>query len=331
MKIAIIIASAILLALSTYKLSMDTKTTPAEVIEAFKKWSVEHEKKYSTPGEFVYRLSIFYKNYVKVKNQNMQNASWQAGLNRFTDMTQEEVIAKYTGYRASTRPRQYQAKRRVAPQNLGQVPNLAVDWRDQGAVNPVKDQGQCGSCWAFSTTAALEGEWKIHKGTLYSLSEQQLVDCSQKYGNYGCNGGLMDNAFKYIKDQGITTESVYPYAGVDQKCKYQTSQAVAHDGGFVDVPHDDPSLVDAARQGIVSIGVDASGDFFTYSRGVYDGNCGTRLNHGIAIVGFGSAASQDFWIVRNSWGARWGENGYIRIIRGKNKCGINTAASYPTL
>lgn len=331
MKSAIII-TAILLAISIFKLSTRTQATPKEVIAAFKEWSKTHNKEYTTPGEFVYRLAVFYKNYLEVRDHNNKNALWEAGFNQFSDLTLEEVIAKYTGYRPSDRPKNY-----AHFPNKGLTQTSAWDWRDHGAVNPVQDQGQCGSCWAFSAVAALEGVWFVNKGSLLKFSEQELVDCSGKYGNYGCNGGLMDNAFNYVKDHGIHLEKEYPYYATDRKCKVSGTPS-GHDTGFHDVtPKSSSALHDAVRQNPTSIAVEVNNNFQMYSRGIFaDTSCGTRLNHGIAAVGFGSADGKNFWIVRNSWGARWGENGYIRILNDMTEghpgiCGMYTACSYPTV
>ncbi|GIX79291.1 cathepsin L [Caerostris extrusa] len=223
----------------------------------------------------------------------------------------------------------------LTPSNIAFPKN--VNWTDKGYVTPVKDQGSCGSCWSFSATGALEGQHFRKTGKLVSLSEQNLVDCSGKYGNEGCNGGLMDQAFAYIQENhGIDTEESYPYKAKQGRCHYKKQNRGATDTGFVDVPSgDETKLMQAvATMGPLSVAIDASHESFQfYSKGVYnEPECSSQeLDHGVLVVGYGTTKQgDDYWIVKNSWGTSWGEDGYIKMARNKeNQCGIATQASYP--
>jgi len=218
----------------------------------------------------------------------------------------------------------------------------SVDWRTKGAVTPVKNQAQCGSCWAFSTTGSLEGANQIKTGKLVSLSEQQLVDCATAEGNQGCNGGLMDDAFKYIEHDGLETESDYPYTGRDGKCSADKAKEQVKVASFVDVKASSGAAFKAALdKGPVSVAIDAAGIMFQlYHGGIMKGGglfgCGTSLDHGVLAVGYGSENGSDYWIVKNSWGGSWGEKGYLRMAADYTStdagtCGIQLQASYPVV
>lgn len=324
-KLVVLIAGAALMAGSIYKMN-GTFEVPADVAVAFENWAATHGKAYKCPAEKFYRLSVFFKNFKMINEHNNSNSTFTMALNHFADMTQEEFKTKMLGYRFTDRPRNY-----AAP-TLTQPP-ASVDWRTKGAVTGVKNQGQCGSCWAFSAVGALEGYWFQTKGVLLSFSEQQLVDCSTAQGNHGCNGGLMDYAFNYVKANGLQTEANYPYTAQDGRCKGTGTPAVTI-SGYTDIGHSDAALQAASAQYVVSVAVDAQNWSF-YSRGIYSHlKCGTQLDHGVTLVGYGSANNEDFWIIKNSWGQSWGENGYIRLERGAKSgaqgcCGIYKAASKP--
>jgi cathepsin L len=297
---------------------------------SFRLWMQKHNKDYNNDMEFQYRLGVYRQNLQFIEEHNRLNKGFTVAINKFADMTNIEFAAIYNGLMMSE-------TRSGTPMEFNPlVPTAAtVDWRTKGAVTPIKDQQQCGSCWAFSTTGSTEGAYFLKTGKLVSLSEQQLVDCSGSYGNYGCDGGLMDNAFKYIiANTGIDTESSYPYTAEDGSCVWNPSNRGATLTNFQDVASgDEDALTKAINGQPVSVAIDASQSSFQfYSGGIYyEPNCSSdQLDHGVLAVGYGSDGG-DYYIVKNSWGTSWGDNGYIMMSRGKsNNCGIATAASFPT-
>jgi cathepsin L len=303
----------------------------------WKLWKSANNKKYSDAEEHV-RRAIWESNLQKVQDHNLQADlgvhSYWLGMNKYADMTISEFVKVMNGYNVTMRGERKQNRPEFTYNPKLQVPDT-VDWRTQGYVTPVKDQGQCGSCWAFSSTGSLEGQHFAKTKSLVSLSEQNLVDCSQKQGNMGCNGGLMDQAFQYIKDNnGIDTEDSYPYEAVDNTCRFKAANVGATDTGFTDIKSkDEDALKQAvATVGPISVAIDAShASFQLYKSGIYNEIfCSqTRLDHGVLAVGYGTDSNKDYWLVKNSWGEGWGDSGYIKMTRNKrNQCGIATASSY---
>lgn len=307
-----------------------------DAAEAFARFQKDFNKKYSSSEEESLRLKVFRDNFNYIKEQNGQGLSYQLDVNQFADMTPDEFSMSHTGISASSM---------AALPNLGrhQVGNAtlpeSVDWTTKNVVNPVKNQAQCGSCWAFSTIGALEGAWAIATGKLISLSEQQLVDCSRSYGNNGCSGGLMDNAFKYEVTVAVCTEASYNYTAQNGVCKASKCAAGIPSGGvvgFKDIDHNDQqALMSAVVQQPVSVAIEADQSAFQlYKSGVLTKACGARLDHGVLIVGYGSEDGLDYWLVRNSWGPGWGLHGYVKIQRGvagPGECGIKSMPSYPVV
>ena len=292
-------------------------------------------KKYDSDAEELRRNTIWQANkkYIEAHNTNSDKFGFTLGMNTLGDMENHEIVAMFNGYRQ-------ELKNKTSPKIFRANSNVdvaaTVDWREKGAVTPIKNQGQCGSCWSFSATGSLEGQTFLKKGQLVSLSEQNLVDCSTKYGNHGCEGGLMDNAFRYIKaNGGLDTEASYPYQAHDELCRFKEQDIGATDTGFVDIPEgDEQALTQAiASIGPISVAIDASkSTFHYYKEGVYsDSLCSsTKLDHGVLAVGYGTQDEQDYYIVKNSWGEAWGLQGYILMSRNNdNNCGIATQASYP--
>uniref|UniRef100_A0A914W8H3 Cathepsin L-like n=1 Tax=Plectus sambesii TaxID=2011161 RepID=A0A914W8H3_9BILA len=298
-----------------------------------------HGKVYDDESEDNERLMTFLTAQQTVREHNEAHArgekDFRLSLNNIADLLPEEYrrlngfLRRYGDSLAKGNQTTF-----LTPLNAD-VPDH-VDWRDHGYVTPVKNQGMCGSCWAFSTTGSLEGQHMRKTGRLVSLSEQNLVDCSEAYGNHGCNGGLMDQAFQYVQaNGGIDTEKSYPYDGDDERCRFKKQFVGAEDTGFVDVDEgsEEKLKLALATVGPVSVAIDAGHPSFQlYKEGVYyEPECSPeQLDHGVLVVGYGTDNGKDYWIVKNSWGEKWGEKGYIRMARNKdNHCGIATKASYP--
>ncbi|XP_035504674.1 procathepsin L [Scophthalmus maximus] len=261
-------------------------------------------------------------------------------MNKYGDLTQREyqvLQGALIDAQFVNRGKIVSARRlRTNAKKLGGV--RSVDYRNMGYVTEVKDQGYCGSCWAFSTTGAIEGQIYKTTGQLVSLSEQNLVDCSKPYGTSGCNGAWMANAYDYVVNNGLQSTSTYPYTSVDtQPCYYDSRLSVAHIKDYRFIPKgDEQALADAvATIGPITVAIDADhASFLFYSSGLYnEPSCNpNNLSHAVLLVGFGSEGGQDYWIIKNSWGSSWGEGGFMRLIRdGRNTCGIASYALYPIL
>ncbi|KAG8013306.1 Cathepsin L [Nibea albiflora] len=333
MKLLLIAAVAALAVASCASISL-------EELE-FHAWKLKFARSYNSPSEEAHRREIWLNNRKLVLVHNMLAdegiKSYRLGMTYFADIENEEykrlISQGCLGSFNASLPRRGSTFFRL-PKGT-ELPS-SVDWRDKGYVTDVKDQKRCGSCWAFSATGALEGQHFKKTGKLVSLSEQQLVDCSGDNYNKGCNGGLMDRAFRYIQaNGGIDTEESYPYEAEDGQCRYKPDSVGATCTGYTDVKRfDEDALKEAvATIGPVSIAIDASHYTFRfYQSGVYDEpDCSsTHLGHGVLAVGYGSENGKDYWLVKNSWGQRWGDKGYIMMSRNKhNQCGIATEASYP--
>ena len=330
--------------------SVDTNQSDWTEWNEFTSFRERFQKKYGSIQELETRYQIFKQNFktIILHNFDFENGkqNFTMGINQFTDLTAEEFKGKYinTGTGKNVMIGSYGCKAYSSSMkdvsDVSELPDV-VDWRTKGAVTSVKDQGQCGSCWAFSSTGAIEGAWAIRKGQLVDLSEQQLVDCATgiTYGSHGCSGGQMDGAFKYVITNGQCLLSSYAYTsgvtkseGSCQKCS-----AVAQVSSCSDVKANDQlSLKKAVAQQPVSVAIEADTRYFqSYSSGVLTSvSCGTNLDHGVLVVGYGTENGINYWLVKNSWGVSWGENGYVKIARSDSTndsgvCGISMMPSFP--
>lgn len=292
-------------------------------------------KSYSSSDELAYRQGVFAMNLKKINEHNMdENQTYKLGVNQFTDMTFEELSAKYLTDLSGLKG---DAKCEKSSRDFSIIndDSTEVDWNKAGKVHPAKNQAECGSCWAFSTVGALESAYAIYENVAVpNISEQELVDCSSDYGNNGCNGGLMANGFDYILDHHINSEKKYPYNALDNDCNGELSGHGEYQiKGCVQAEASVQGLVDALRKQPVSVAFHVKDDFFQYSSGVYaPHSCDTQPNHGVLAVGFNTGAKVPYYIVKNSWGQSWGDNGFFKIAMGTNSegtCGIaGSGANY---
>merc|ERR1711997_130443 len=313
-------------------------TVAHTLVKDFKSFKQQFDKRYKTSLEEAIRLKTYEKNVDYINKHNLEAANglhtFYLGLNEYADLSTEEWELFLLGtdvYEFGV----YETENEIIDENLP----TSVDWREKGYVTNVKNQGHCGSCWAFSATGSMEGAWFKKSNSLVSLSEQNLVDCDKE--SLGCKGGSMELAFKYVmKTGGIDTEESYPYKGVNGHCNYTKDNVGASITSFKNVKSNNEKALQkaVAEVGPVSIGIDASKpSFHLYKEGIYyEKACSsTHLDHGVLVVGYGEDKDRnkengEYWIVKNSWGTTWGMKGYIHMSRNKNNnCGIASDASYP--
>ncbi|KAK7126757.1 hypothetical protein R3I94_018068 [Phoxinus phoxinus] len=312
-----------------------------EVVSEWTLWKKVHEISYDEKSDNIQRQNIWETNMRMIEKNNddfrFGLSTFSMAMNKYGDLTSMEynrlLGAKING---PIDRKGKIASAQTLSLNANRLGLTNVDYRAQGYVTEVKDQGYCGSCWAFSTTGAIEGQVFKRTGQLVSLSEQQLVDCSRSYGTYGCSGAWMANAYDYVINKGLESSGTYPYTSADiQPCFYDRSSVVARISDYRFIPAgDEQALADAvATVGPITVAMDADHpSFLFYSSGIYkESNCNpNNLNHAVLVVGYGSEEGKDYWIIKNSWGTGWGEGGYMRMIRnGKNTCGIASYALYP--
>jgi len=289
------------------------------------------------------RFSIFKDNVDRINTHNKEGHSWLMGVTPFADMTPQEFKARVIGDTCKphfAKNAKLNAARTKLDKGRRRAEKVAssVDWDAEGNVSPVKNQGQCGSCWSFSTTGAIEARTSIKNGVSpISLSEQELVDCDDN--DNGCEGGAMQNGFLYAEEHnGLCLESAYPYTASDGTCHSSSCTHYSPVSSYTTVYSGETYLKSAVAAGPVSVAIEADQMAFQlYSSGVFDGTCGTSLDHGVLAVGYDDTASSPYWKIKNSWGSSWGENGYIRLCKdcGKNgssgQCGLAMDASYPII
>ncbi|XP_009800592.1 cysteine proteinase 3-like [Nicotiana sylvestris] len=298
---------------------------------SFVRFVRRYGKRYESVEEIKQRFEIYLDNLKMIRSHNKQRLSYKLGVNEFTDLTWDE----------------FRRERLGAPQNCSattksdfQLTNVNLpetkDWREARIVSPVKKQGKCGSCWTFSTTGALEAAYAQAFGKNISLSEQQLLDCAGAFNNFGCHGGLPSQAFEYIKySGGLDTEEEYPYAGKAGVCKFSSENVAVK---VVDSVNITKGAEDELKYAVafirpVSVAYQVVKGFKQYKGGIYSstvcGNTPQDVNHAVLAVGYGVENGTPYWLIKNSWGAEWGDNGYFKMEMGKNMCGIATCASYP--
>ncbi|RZS13179.1 hypothetical protein BHM03_00044717 [Ensete ventricosum] len=295
----------------------------------------KHGRTYANESEKSYRLGVFTRNLDYVNAFRLAgNRSYTVGLNGFADLTEEEFFAAYTTTKLRPSDGSYPGLKPFRYANV--TAPSSIDWRDKGAVTDVKNQRNCGSCWAFSAVASIEGINQIVKGSLISLSEQQLFACDDN--DDGCAGGLHYRAFSYVVDNGgITTEENYPYQPQLVACDAtkESDHAVTITGYEIVPRNDEKSLMKAVANQPVSVSIDAH-EIKSYSGGIFDGSCGTNLNHEVTLVGYDTDEDGTaYWIAKNSWGTDWGDDGYLLIAKDvaekEGRCGLAIRASYPVI
>jgi len=333
----------IILSAAVFLVAQAFSIDPFKIDKRWERFKKAYNKTYPSDSEEARRHAIWKNNTMLIVEHNKlfhaNKTTFRLGMNVHGDMTATEFAARFNGFRKK-HPNSHGPWNPSSQVDVRDLP-AEVNWEKKGYVTPIKNQQQCGSCWAFSATGSMEGAHFKATGKLVSLSEQNLVDCSGPEGNMGCDGGLMDQAFNYtVINKGIDTEASYPYTAMDGTCKFNASNVGATIKSWTDVASgSEPDLQKAvATVGPVSVAIDASQyTFQLYSSGIYhDDNCSSQfLDHGVLAVGYGSAKTgtiKDYWLVKNSWGTDWGMKGYIKMSRNNNNnCGIATSASYPVV
>lgn len=347
MKSSVVLIIAVISTFCTYQVSAETSDFDDWV--AFKR---QYNKNY-TRDEEQRRFDIFVANkrHVERHNTKASSLSFTQALNSLSDLTTEEINRSRNGFRLDLFPfkdisedsennnnTNKPATSTLNPlaflSSLSRATPASLDWRQHGRVSPVRDQGSCGSCWAFATTGALESQIVARNKSLIHLSEQNLIDCSRAYGNHGCDGGLPTHALRYIHWNGIESARTYPYAAKDNECKFKQSRSMLRTRNPIVLPHNDENYLRRALAAVgpLPVAIDASAKtFHLYKSGVYDdlNACSNPINHALLLIGYGRQQNLDYWLLKNSWSREWGDDGYMKILRNKNACGIASFAVLP--
>ncbi|CAA7028709.1 unnamed protein product [Microthlaspi erraticum] len=309
----------------------------SSVADYHQQWMIQFSRVYSNESEKQMRLKVFEKNLKFIENfNNNENHSYKLGVNEFTDLTQEEFLATHTGLNGVNLTSLSEVVDKTMPSwnwNVSNVVAASKDWTMEGAVTPVKAQGQCGGCWAFVAIATVEALTRISRGKLMSLSEQQLIDCNKI--NDGCSSGRVPEAYEYIiRNGGVTTDLQYPYQVKVGTCRSNTGSAMQI-SGFQTVPeNNERALLEAVSRQPVAVLINER-SFMHYSGGVFDApDCGISVSHAVTLVGYGTTKEGiKYWLAKNSWGTTWGEKGYIRLRRDvewpEGMCGLAQWGFYP--
>jgi C1A family cysteine protease len=293
---------------SALQMSNVENEIPSWIAENFKQWKMTHNKAYESLEVELYRMAVYYSNFIYIEMENARQSEYELGANAFMDLTQEEFTSRYLSFV----PEDYEYPTQT--EDFEYVPTNGVkNWITEGKVGPVLNQGSCGSCWAYSAAETVQSFWSISKGSLPSLSEQQLVDCTGSYGNQGCNGGWPSYALNYVKASGITTTAAYPYTGRDGACR---TQGGAYKVSQVKTSAGCGALTNNINVQPTSVCVDATNWSF-YKSGVFS-NCAANINHAVLAVGYDNSGN---WIIQNSWGTSWGQQGYMTLKTG-DTCAI---------
>lgn len=304
-------------------------TFSEEYIEAnyeylFNDFIIENNRNYNEE-EYILRLKIFKDNLHVIRKLHENDDSAEYGINQFSDLTHEEFFNKYL------RVIEDKAPTIKSESSVTYSIPTKVDWREKGVVTPIKNQKNCGACWAFASTQVIESHFAIKYNKLIELAPQQMVDCDR--AAHGCHGGLHYEALDYVKRQGgIVAEQDYKYEEKRGECRFDETKVVARVSGYFNTTSDENEMAKIVSEvGPIVVGVDAQFWMF-YLRGIYNSRfCSDVNNHAALIVGFGEEKGKPYWIIKNSWGSRWGEKGYIRLYRGTSKCGVNKRPSYPII